>query len=81
MSELVAAVEQQIRAQLDCSHIEVEMQGNHCQVLVVSEAFDAMSRVQRQQAVYGCVDAQISSGEIHAIHIKALTPAQWQSQS
>ena len=48
MSELVAAVEQQIRAQLDCSHIEVEMQGNHCQVLVVSEAFDAMSRVQRQ---------------------------------
>ena len=80
MSDLETTVRQQIEAQLDCAHLEIEMQGNHCHAVVVSAAFEAMSRVQRQQAVYRCVDQQIGSGEIHAIHIQAMTPEQWQSQ-
>jgi acid stress-induced BolA-like protein IbaG/YrbA len=41
---------------------------------VVSAVFVGKSRVQQQQAVYGCIDTFISDGRLHAVTIRALTP-------
>ena len=55
------------------------MSGNHCTVVVVSDDFEGLNQVKRQQKVYQCLNEKIASGEIHAVNIRALTPEQWQS--
>ncbi|WP_413736865.1 BolA family iron metabolism protein IbaG [Sodalis sp. RH21] len=51
--------------------------GSHFQVIVVSERFDGMSRIKKQQAVYAPLMEYISDNRIHALSIKAYTPDEW----
>lgn len=71
-------VTQLINASIQTAHIEVQMEGNHCNVLIVSSEFEGLTPVKKQQLVYACLNEKIASGEIHAVNIRALTPAQWQ---
>ena len=50
------------------------------QVIAVSVIFENMSRVKKQQAIYGPLTEEIASNAIHALSIKALTPDEWQKQ-
>ena len=43
---------------------------------VVGEIFEGLSKVKRQQKVYGFLKDLISSGEIHAVNMQTLTPAE-----
>ena len=54
--------------------ISVEIDGNRALIEVVSSQFESMSRVARQQAVYGCIDEFINDGRLHAVTIRAQTP-------
>ncbi|MDP4598992.1 MAG: BolA/IbaG family iron-sulfur metabolism protein [Pseudomonadales bacterium] len=56
--------------------VELEANGNKVMVVLVSEVFAGLSRVKRQQLVYKLLDPQISSGEIHAVSMRCLTPAE-----
>ena len=47
------------------------------QVIAVGELFDGMSRVKKQQTVYGPLMEYIADNRIHAVSIKAYTPAEW----
>jgi len=49
-------------------------------VIAVSEMFDGMSRVKKQQTIYGPLSEVIASGAVHAVSIKAFTPSQWQRE-
>jgi acid stress-induced BolA-like protein IbaG/YrbA len=84
MNEEIAA---SIRQQLPQAHdqtqglpeigtpeVEVVLDGNRASITVVSEVFQGMNRVQKQQAVYACIDSFISDGRLHAVSIRALTP-------
>jgi len=50
----------------DCD-IELQTDGNKLLLRLVGEVFDGLSRVKRQQLVYGLLNEKISSGEIHAV--------------
>lgn len=50
------------------------------QVIAVSAIFEDMSRVKKQQAIYGPLTEEIATNAIHALSIKALTPDEWQKQ-
>ena len=52
--------------------------GSHFQVIAVGDLFDGMSRVKQQQAVYAPLMEYIADNHIHALSIKAYTPAQWE---
>ncbi|GAA0343613.1 BolA family iron metabolism protein IbaG [Morganella psychrotolerans] len=52
--------------------------GSHFQVVAVGDLFDGMSRVKQQQAVYAPLMEYIADNRIHALSIKAYTPAQWE---
>jgi acid stress-induced BolA-like protein IbaG/YrbA len=41
---------------------------------VTSEAFAGLLPIKRHKLVYACVDAEIKSGELHALTIVAKTP-------
>jgi len=52
----------------------VQGEGRNFQIEAVSDDFEAMSRVKRQQAVYRLIADEIAEGTLHAITIIALTP-------
>ena len=41
---------------------------------VISETFAGLMLIKRHQMVYACVNAEIASGELHALTIVAKTP-------
>lgn len=43
---------------------------------VISDEFEGLSTLKRHKLVYGCVNAQIASGELHALTIVAKTAAE-----
>jgi len=63
---------------LECEELRVDGDGRHFDALVVSEAFQGKSRVQRHQLVYAALGERMRE-EVHALSIKALTPAEWQA--
>lgn len=52
---------------------------SHFRVFIVSEKFKDLSRIQRQRAVYQCLEGELRNG-IHALTLKTLTGEEY-SQS
>lgn len=73
-------IKQIISEQLTFEELHVSGENGHFQVIAVSEMFDGMSRVKQQQTVYAPLKEVIASGEVHAVTIKAFTPAKWQRE-
>ncbi len=67
-------IESALSAALTPMQLDIELAGNHCSITVVSDQFSGLNRVKRQQLVYQCINEKISSGELHAVNIKALAP-------
>jgi acid stress-induced BolA-like protein IbaG/YrbA len=60
------------------AHIHVEMQGSHCHLTVVSDAFVDKTRMQRQQLVNRLLGHMITEGQLHALHMQTYTPQEWE---
>lgn len=56
--------------------IEVEGEDGHYKVSIVGTVFEGVSKVKRQQMVYGHLNDKIKTGEIHAVTMTTLTPAE-----
>lgn len=71
------AVAARIRAGLPDAEVEVSGEdGTHFEALVVSERFAGLSPLQKQRLVMDTVKAELASGELHALSIRTLTPAE-----
>ena len=57
--------------------IKVTGDGSHFDATVISDQFEGLSSVKKQQAVYATVTEAITSEAIHALSIKAYTFAEW----
>ena len=66
-----------IAAGLACDHIEVEGDGRHWAALIVSAEFEGKRPIQRHQRVYATLGERMKTDEVHALSIKAFTPAEW----
>lgn len=52
----------------------------HWNLIIVAAGFEGMSRVQRQRTIYALLDDELKQKKgIHALTMKALTPAEWQA--
>lgn len=71
-------VQQLLLAAFPDSEIQIAGEGCNFQVTIVSAQFEGMTMVQEQKSVYAALSKQITSGEIHAVTIKAYTPDEWQ---
>jgi acid stress-induced BolA-like protein IbaG/YrbA len=49
----------------------------HFEAVVVSPRFEGQTRLSRQQMVYAVLQPEIQSGQIHALSLRTLTPAEW----
>ena len=66
-------IEVWIRAGLDCTHLVVDGDGRHFEALIVSPAFDGLSRVQRQQRVNAVLREHFETELLHALSMRCLT--------
>lgn len=66
-----------IAAGLPCEHIELTGDGRHWDVTIVSSAFEGLRLIQRHQRVYATLGSRMQNDEVHALSIKACTPAEW----
>lgn len=52
----------------------------HFEALVVASEFEGKRPLARHQLIYKCL-GNLVGNEIHALSIRALTPAEWQAQA
>lgn len=62
---------------LSLDELYVKGDGSHFEVIAVGALFDGMTRVKKQQTIYGPLMEHIRTNAIHALSIKALTPEEW----
>lgn len=75
-----AQIESLLKNSLELAEVQVRSEGTHFHITAVGDCFDGLSRVKQQQAVYAPLKDNIADGSIHAVTIKAYTPAQWQRE-
>jgi acid stress-induced BolA-like protein IbaG/YrbA len=66
-----------IAAGLACDHIELEGDGRHWSALIVAAEFEGKRPIQRHQRVYATLGERMKTDEVHALSIRAFTPAEW----
>lgn len=66
-------------SQAHAGHAGAASGGGHFSALIVSEAFEGKSPVQRHQLVYRTL-GELLRTDIHAFSMKAYTPSEFQSQ-
>lgn len=71
-------VKSYIAAGLNCSHLEVEGDGQHFNAVIVSDAFAGKRLVQRHQLVYAALGDRMKA-EIHALSMKTFTPEEFKN--
>ncbi len=61
---------------------DIQVEGADCDftALVLCEDFAGLSPVKRQQQVLAQFADVLGSGELHALSVKAHTPAEWQAK-
>jgi acid stress-induced BolA-like protein IbaG/YrbA len=74
-------IEDLLKSALSLAEVRVTSDGSHFQIIAVSDTFEGMSRVKKQQAIYAPLSAQIADGSMHAISIKTFSEKEWQRES
>jgi BolA protein len=82
-------IEKKLQEALSTSHVEVVDEshlheghagardgGGHFRAVIVSDAFEGLSRIQAQQRVFAVMDDWMGK-EIHALSMQTFTPEQW----
>ncbi len=67
-----------IAAGLECTHLEVEGDGQHFSAVIVSPAFAGKRPIARHQLVYAALGDRMRE-EIHALSMKTLTPEEYKA--
>ena len=89
MGDVAEAIRAKLMGAFDPQRLEVEDQSaqhaghsgareggeSHFDVVIVAAAFDGLSRVARQRAIYAALKDELS-GPVHALSLKALAPGE-----
>lgn len=63
------------------SDVTARGDASRMEIVVVSPAFEGVSRVRKQQLVYAAIAELIGKGALHAVTIRAYTPAEHAAES
>lgn len=89
MATIQESIERKLTDALAPVHLDVENESRmhsvppgsetHFKVVVVSPAFEGMGLVDRHRRVHEALREELKGG-VHALAIRALTPAQWETE-
>lgn len=69
-------LENRVSAHIEGCEVQVETDGYYVTVNIVSDKFEGMRPVKRQQTVYGAFNDLIADGSLHAVNINAKAPSE-----
>jgi len=75
-SEIQRAIEQAIPGAL----VFLEGEGCDFSAIVISDGFQGLSMVKRQQMVLAPVSDWLASGALHAFSVRSYTPSEWENR-
>ena len=74
---LQSELRQRLAAAMPDAELDVQMEGdNSCILRIVSDEFEGLAQVRRQQRVYALLGELITGGRIHAVRIEARSRAE-----
>ena len=73
-------IEALLKEELNLAEVHVSSDGSHFQIIAVSDQFEGMSRVKKQQLIYKPLSDKIADGSMHALSIKTFSEAEWQRE-
>jgi len=74
----VEQIKAMINDALSLDELHVSFDGSQAKIIAVSDMFEDMSRVKKQQTVFAPLSEAIKDGTIHAVTVKTFTTEQWQ---
>ena len=82
LREHLAATHVQVidESHLHVGHAGAASGGGHYRAVIVADAFEGKTSVERQRMVYAALAGQMET-EIHALSMQTLTPEQWDDSS
>ncbi len=76
----IATIKEKLEQALVLDECIVKGENGNFEVIAVGAIFAGLSRIKKQQTIYGPLTDEITSNAIHALTIKAFTPDEWQKQ-
>ena len=73
-------VQAMVQKAMEGADVMVEGAGANYDITVVSDVFESLRPVRRQQLVYGALNAAIADGSIHAVNIRTYTATEWEAR-
>ncbi len=73
-------IEALLKDELELAEVHVSSDGSHFNIIAVSDQFESLSRVKKQQMIYRPLANKIADGSMHAISIKTFSEKQWQRE-
>lgn len=74
----ISEITGRIIAQIPNANIQVEGEDCSFSLTLVSDTFESMPRVRRQQTILGLFSEELSRGDLHALSVKAYTRSEWE---
>ena len=72
-------IKQLLQAEFPDCDISVEGGDGKYLVTAIGDVFEGLNAVKRQQSIYAVLNEHISSGAIHAVTMRVMTPAEHNS--
>jgi acid stress-induced BolA-like protein IbaG/YrbA len=69
-------VRERVAAAIVPCEVTAEGDASRMEIVVISAAFEGVNRVRKQQIVYAAIADLIRDGALHAVTIRAYTPAE-----
>ena len=73
-------IEARLVAEEGVSYVHVLGDGYHYELTIVSNQFEGLRAVARQQWVYSKLQDYITSGDLHALTMQTWTEAEWEKK-
>ncbi len=74
-------MQERIEDALPGAVVSVEGAEAHFSAVVVAKAFEGKTRIERHQMIYALFRKEMAGGEVHALQLKTVTPAEWEKET
>jgi len=68
-----------VEAGFEDADVAVEGEGDRFLIRVISDAFEGLMPVKREQMIYACVQQYLNDGTIHTVTNRHFTRAEWET--
>ena len=72
----IVDLENRVKNAIDSATVNVDTDGYYYNFSVVSQSFEGLNQVKRQQMIYAGLNDLIADGSLHAVNIVAKAPSE-----